>query len=183
MQKPPEEDEDARLFRAAVSDVRRLTTTHRQPDKQKPLSTRPRKPEVGISTAITDSRMTPDPDVLEAGDILQYRSEGVQDSVMRKLKRGQYRIEMELDLHGCTREQALPLVADFLTRGHAQGRRCVRIIHGKGHGSHSGEAILKSHTASWLRRNNAVIAYCSARPIDGGTGAVYVLLRANNPTR
>lgn len=121
----------------------------------------------------------PDPDIVDSGDTLLYRAHGVQDSVMRRLRRGHYRIEAELDLHGLNRERARLAVSEFLLRCHDQDRRCVRIIHGKGNGSPNSGPVLKSLLGSWLARRRDVLAYCSARPVDGGTGAVYVLLRAN----
>ena len=172
------DDDDAALFRAAVSGVRKLTVTHQQPSTDKLLSTRPRPAEAGERVALTDLLM--EPDSLETGDTLSYRADGVQDAVMRKLRRGQYRIETELDLHGLNREQAGLAVIQFLTRCQGHGMRCVRIIHGKGHSSPNNAPVLKSHVASWLCQRNDVIAYCSARPTDGGTGAVYVLLRASS---
>ena len=178
MQNSSNDDDDAALFRAAVGEVRKLTATHQQPITHKSLSTRPRPAEADERVALADLLMAPD--ALESGESLSYRADGVQDAVMRKLRRGQYRIETELDLHGLNREQAGLAVIQFLT--HCQGRsmRCVRIIHGKGNSSPNSAPVLKSHVASWLRQRNDVIAYCSARPTDGGTGAVYVLLKTSN---
>lgn len=119
----------------------------------------------------------PENELLETGDTLLYRAEGIQDGVMRKLKRGQYHLDAELDLHGCNRERAHTLITQFLARSLDRGFRCVRIIHGKGNRSPNSGPVLKIHVASWLRRRQDVVAYCSARPSDGGTGAVYVLLR------
>jgi DNA-nicking Smr family endonuclease len=118
-----------------------------------------------------------EPDRWESGDTLLYRADGVQDGVMRKLRRGQYRIQGELDLHGLNRDRARVEVARFLTLCEDRDARCVRIVHGKGLGSPNSGPVLKNHLSAWLRRQRSVLAYCSARPVDGGTGAIYVLLR------
>nr|WP_240954440.1 Smr/MutS family protein [Solimonas marina] len=120
-----------------------------------------------------------EPDDIESGDTLLYRAPGVQDGVLRRLRRGHYRIETELDLHGLNRDRAKLAVVEFIARCHALDRRCVRIIHGKGNGSPNSGPVIKALLGSWLRRRRDVIAYCSARHVDGGTGAIYVLLRAN----
>lgn len=119
----------------------------------------------------------PELELLETGDTLSYRVAGVQDGVMRKLKRGQYRIGAELDLHGLNRDKAQLAVARFLAQCRDQRSHCVRIIHGKGNGSPNSGPVLKTYLNAWLRRRKDVVAFSSARPADGGTGAVYVLLR------
>lgn len=115
---------------------------------------------------------------LEYGETLSYRADGVQEAVIRRLRRGHYRIDGNLDLHGYNRHQARLAVVDFLAECQGRMWRCVRIVHGKGNGSPNSGPVLKTHVDSWLRRRKDVIAFCSARPNDGGTGAVYVLLRA-----
>lgn len=109
---------------------------------------------------------------------LVFRRPGVRDQVLRRLKRGRYRIEDELDLHGLNLAAARDLVAEFIASNRANGRRCVRIIHGKGYRSGTRGPVLKSAVNDWLRRHPDVIAFASARPLDGGTGAVYALLHA-----
>ena len=118
-----------------------------------------------------------DPGDIEAGDELIFSRPGIQRSVLRKLRRGQPGIEKELDLHGLTVDEARTALASFLHNCKAQGIRCARIIHGKGHSSHQQRPVLKGKINSWLRQKDEVLAFCSARPIDGGTGAVYVLLK------
>jgi len=115
---------------------------------------------------------------VDAAAALSYRSNGVRDTVLRRLRRGLYPVEDQLDLHGLTQAQARALLADFLDGARAGGLHCVRIVHGKGMRSGSRGAVLKSAVDTWLRRHPDVAAFVSARPIDGGTGAVYVLLRA-----
>ncbi len=98
--------------------------------------------------------------------------------MLRRLRRGHYRVDGNLDLHGMNRARAQQAVAGVLADCAVRDRRCVRIVHGKGNGSPNSGPVLKRLLDGWLRRRRDVLAYCSARPADGGTGAVYVLLRA-----
>lgn len=118
---------------------------------------------------------------VETGDELSYLRPGVQKQSLRKLKRGQIAIQAELDLHGMFVDQARPAVRNFIARCIDQGRYAVRIIHGKGLGSRNKHPVLKNRLNKWLQQNSAVLAYCSAWPVDGGTGAVYVLLKRTVP--
>jgi DNA-nicking Smr family endonuclease len=108
---------------------------------------------------------------------LSFHRAGVRVQVMRRLRRGLYPAEDELDLHGLTQTAARDSLADFIARSRDSGRRCVRIIHGKGYRSGARGPVLKTAVDLWLRRHTDVMAFTSARAIDGGTGAVYVLLR------
>jgi DNA-nicking Smr family endonuclease len=110
--------------------------------------------------------------------VLSHRRPGVRDQVLRRLRRGLIPVEAELDLHGLTQSVARSLTAQFIDTSRQGGLRCVRIIHGKGLRSGGRGAILKSALNGWLRRHPDVMAFTSARPIDGGAGAAYVLLRA-----
>jgi DNA-nicking Smr family endonuclease len=109
--------------------------------------------------------------------VQSYARPGLQRTVMRRLRRGDYRIGAELDLHGMTADAARGELARFLREAIGRELRCVRIIHGKGLGSEGRGPVLKPRVARWLRQRDDVLAYCSARPADGGTGALYVLLR------
>jgi DNA-nicking Smr family endonuclease len=95
---------------------------------------------------------------------------------LRRLRRGQYAIRDEIDLHGMTQDEARAALGAFLAEAMLHDRRCVRVIHGKGRGSGHRGPVLKSAVNRWLRRHAAVAAFCSARRNDGGTGALYVLL-------
>ena len=114
---------------------------------------------------------------LETGEELLFARDSLPPNTLRKLRRGKFRIEGELDLHRMTSEQARKETATFLAQCKARGKRCVRIIHGKGLGSQEKKPVLKGKVDFWLRRHDDVLAYCSARPTDGGTGAVYVLIK------
>jgi DNA-nicking Smr family endonuclease len=101
----------------------------------------------------------------------------MQHNVLRKLRRGQFSISAELDLHGLRVEEARQALSHFLYHCRVNKKRCVRIIHGKGYRSANNQAVLKSKVNHWLRQHDDVLAFCSARAQDGGTGALYVLLR------
>jgi DNA-nicking Smr family endonuclease len=113
-----------------------------------------------------------------ADGVVSFQRAGVRTQVVRRLRRGQIRIEDELDLHGLRQTSARELLTEFLAQSRDAGRRCVRIIHGKGRRSGARGPILKTAVDLWLRRHHDVMAFTSARGIDGGTGALYVLLRA-----
>ncbi|HKY00850.1 MAG TPA: Smr/MutS family protein [Steroidobacteraceae bacterium] len=113
---------------------------------------------------------------VESGDELGFRREGISESVLRRLRRGEYAVRDELDLHGMTQDEARAALGAFLAEAAHHDRRCVRVIHGKGRGSGHRGPVLKSAVNRWLRRHAAVAAFCSARRNDGGTGALYVLL-------
>ena len=176
MRKPAEED--TRLFREAMRGVRPLDhpprVTHRR--KPKPKARFRRRDEVEVLAAsleLSESQLD-----VETGESLNFRRPGVQDTVLRKLRRGQYRIESEIDLHGLTLREAKAELRVFLARAIARQLRCVRIVHGKGLGSGPRGPVLKHAVNGLLQRTDRVVAFCSARPVDGGTGAIYVLLHS-----
>ena len=111
------------------------------------------------------------------GDVLSFARAGVRRREIERLRRGRFRIEADLDLHGRFVADALPALSRFLEESCGLGRRCVRVVHGKGFGSTGGRAVMKANVDRWLRTRSEVLAFCSAIPPDGGTGAVYVLLR------
>ncbi len=170
------QDDERELFRAAVRDVRPLRQTG-------PAPARVRTPPRAASRRADEARVLAESLTLDAGDLgvetgeeLDWRREGVPESVMRRLRRGQYARRDELDLHGMTQAEARLEVLGFIAGCVDRDLRCVRIVHGKGRGSGHRGPVLKSAVNRWLRRNDAVRAFCSARRADGGTGALYVLL-------
>lgn len=177
MARPPIADDDLALFREAVKDVRPSAPSEHVTLAGKRLSTRPRSLEADNLEVMKELLAEPMPELFESGDTLSYQAPGVQHGLLRKLRRGHYRIERELDLHGLNRDRAQAAVNQFLLLCHDQGLRCVRVIHGKGHGSPNSGPVIKTLLDGWLRKRRDVLAFCSARPVDGGTGAVYVLLR------
>lgn len=116
--------------------------------------------------------------LLDTDEALSYRQPGISLEMVRKLRRGHWRIQAELDLHGYRRDDAREALYTFLREACAQGSRCIRIIHGKGHGSPGKTPVLKAHVLSWLMQSNNVLAYTQARAADGGAGALIVLLKA-----
>jgi len=112
----------------------------------------------------------------ETGEHLSFRRPTVSLTVFRKLKRGEISVRDELDLHGLTAVEARAALYEFLAEAASLDLRCVRIIHGKGKRSGHQGPVLKRKLGRWLQLRDDVQAYCSARPVDGGTGAVYLLL-------
>lgn len=170
--------EEQALFRAAVADV--VPLKHEkvllQPGKRpppKPIQ-RIRDEEQVIDDMLSDSL---DPSDLETGEELMYCRPGLQHSVLRKLRRGQYSVGAELDLHGMRVAEARQALGTFLHHALADNIKVVRIIHGKGNGSLNKQPVLKGKVNHWLQQRIEVLAFCSTRPVDGGTGAIYVLLR------
>jgi DNA-nicking Smr family endonuclease len=120
----------------------------------------------------------PAADTVTGDEALSFQRAGVRIQVMRRLRRGFYPIDDELDLHGQSQMAARGQLAEFIARSRDRGCGCVRIIHGKGHRSGARGPVLKAAVNLWLRRLPDVMAFVSARAMDGGAGAVYVLLRA-----
>jgi DNA-nicking Smr family endonuclease len=115
--------------------------------------------------------------LLDTDDALSFRRRGIAPDVVRKLRRGVWAIQAQLDLHGLRRDAARERLAEFLRHAVRDGQRCVRVIHGKGNGSPGREPVLKSRVKSWLVQKNEVVAFVQARASDGGHGALLVLLR------
>ena len=113
-----------------------------------------------------------------AGDELLFVRPGVPSSALRKLKRGGWVLRAELDLHGMTGDESRLALAAFLHDCGRRELRCVRIIHGKGLGSKNREPVLKHKVRHWLMQREDVLAFCQARQVDGGAGAVVVLLKS-----
>ena len=171
----PEQDDDGELFRAAMRDVRPLKDGGRHAPRKAPPSPQPRQREADEAAVLREMMDVPSMDV---GEELSFKAPGVQESVYRRLKRGTYHMGRELDLHGMRADEAKLAVARFLADCKERDIRCVRIIHGKGLRSKGEGPVLKQRLDGWLRRRSDVLAFCSARREHGGTGAVYVLLRA-----
>lgn len=170
-------EDDTTLFREAMRNVRPI-----KPSGQSPLPRRRVRARVRVAREQPDSgepvRHVQGTDLyeLQAGDELAFRRGGISELVLRRLRRGQYRIDAQLDLHGLTLAQALPQLQAFLDEARARGLACVRIIHGKGLRSGNRGPVLKNSVNAQLRTTEAVLAFASARPAGGGTGATLVLL-------
>lgn len=175
--KPTPPDDDSQDFAAAMRDVRPQAPSQRVSLRPLAADPQPRHSRADEAAVLAELLTGPDPDYFESGDTLSYQAPGVQDYVLRQLRRGGFRLDGELDLHGLNRDKARAAVAAFLAECRNRDHRCIRIIHGKGHGSPNSGPVLKRELDGWLRKLRDVLAFCSARPQDGGSGAIYVLLR------
>ena len=174
-----EEDDDLELFRSAVKDARPLKPSrlyHPGP-KPKPIARQFLRDErQALADSLSDDYIPAHE--LESGEELLYLREGQSPAILSKLRRGHWVVQASLDLHGLVSEEARLYVAEFLADCKKRGVRCVRIVHGKGLGSKNREPVLKHKLRNWLMQRDEVIAYAQAKPTDGGSGAVIVLLKA-----
>lgn len=171
-------DDDATLFRRFVGDAKPLRQAPKVPDHRAKVSARARFKRRDEREALLESL---EADVEEsehgAGESLRFHRPSVDRRTMRKLTRGNFSVQDEIDLHGMTVPQAKQALNEFLGESAQRGHTCVRIVHGKGLGSGNRGPVLKGKVDKWLRQWDTVLAFVSARQIDGGTGAVYALLR------
>jgi DNA-nicking Smr family endonuclease len=171
-----DEADDKQLFKDAISDA--------TPLQHEPRATSPRRasPRARFSREeqqkVLRESMEADYDErdIHSADNLRYHRATVGKRTMRKLARGNFAVQDEMDLHGMTVAEAEIALQNFITDACLRGFTCVRIVHGKGLGSGERGPVLKRKVASLLRRWQQVLAFVSARQVDGGTGAVYVLL-------
>ncbi len=171
---------DRDLFRQAVADAQPLPQHGkllRQPDTPPPY---PVQSHLDEHAALVESLAAgwTEEDWLDSGDEPNFVRDGVSRQVLRKLRSGAWVIQDQLDLHGLDRHQAREALAGFLASCTKRGVRCVRVIHGKGLGSKNREPVLKNKVKLWLAQRQEVLAYSQARPVDGGSGALLVLLTA-----
>jgi DNA-nicking Smr family endonuclease len=170
-------ESEAQEFRDAVRDVTPIEQRARVPLQKRKPPARARFTAADRALVLVESLQgLGDDPVGDTGDEISFRRAGVQDRVMRKLKRGEYRIDEVCDLHGLRVEEAKAALREFLAHALAHQLRCVRIIHGKGKGSGPRGPVLKVAVNMILRKTGPVLAFTSARRIDGGTGAINVLL-------
>jgi DNA-nicking Smr family endonuclease len=172
------DEDDPELFRKAMQGVRRIGADNRH-------ASEPRKPRPTARFARADRDavlqeslgfVSPLDPVQESGDALLFRRHGISEQVFRRLRRGQYRVQAEIDLHGLTARHAEVALRDFLAECLRHGARVVRVIHGKGLRSGTRGPVLKLLVSSYLQRVGTVLAFASAREVDGGSGAILVLL-------
>lgn len=171
---------DAELFRRSIGDVAPLPPSGKaEPGLPRPLPI-PRQRLADEQAALEES-LSDEFNVdtlLDTDHELSYARSGIGPDVLRRLRRGEWVIQTQLDLHGMRRDEAREALAEFLRNAVKRGMRCVRVIHGKGLGSVNKEPVLKSKVRSWLVQKEEVIAFCQARAADGGSGALVVLLKA-----
>ena len=172
------DDDDREEFRKAMRGVRPLAAPARVATPRRRPAPRARFARAERAAVLSESLAPPDPQLdLQPGDSLHYRQPGVPETVLRRLRRGDYRIEAEIDLHGMTLAEARSQLRQFLHAAAARRLRCLRIVHGKGLRSGPRGPVLKMAVNSLLRRVQLVLAFTSAAMRDGGTGATLVLLR------
>lgn len=121
--------------------------------------------------------------LLDTDEQLSFRRKGISPDVVRRLRRGRWTLQAQIDLHGLRRDEARDQLADFLRDAVRRGLRCVRVVHGKGNGSPGREPVLKGKVRSWLVQKEEVIAFVQARASEGGHGALIVLLRPKAPVK
>lgn len=175
-------EDDRSLFREAVRDAQPLPHHGRVLPAAEPPPAFPVQSLLDDKDALHESlngAWTTD-DWLEAGDEPNFLRPGLSRQVLRKLRSGAWVIQKQLDLHGMDRHEAREALAGFLAACVKRDIRCVRVIHGKGLGSKNRQPVLKAKVKHWLSQREEVLAYCQARPVDGGNGALLVLLRAGS---
>lgn len=180
-QDDPGEASDGALLREAMRGVRPLAREPRQSPGRKRPAPRARFTRADRLSVLTESLADlrqPLAPVIESGEELIYRREGVSAQVLKQLRHGHYRVDLELDLHGLTVAQAEQQLAAFLAEALLHDCRVLRVVHGKGLRSGNRGPVLKRLVNDYLRRVSAVLAFASAREVDGGVGASLVLLAA-----
>ena len=164
-------EEDSRLFRETVGMVSPVASDRVLLEKKRP---EPLRHSHGADWSDVAPVEIP---LLAMGDVTSFVAPGIQKRVLQRLRAGKFGVDVELDLHGLTADEAKRRLASFLRICLADGCRCLHLIHGKGYRSEGDYPILKNRINLWLRQHPDVFAFCTAKPTDGGTGAVYVLLR------
>lgn len=171
--------DDSALFRSSVGKVRRIDTNTviLRPDK-KPRPAPAFKPLEQVDPL--QNEVHDDLETLFQEDKVGFIAPGLQKNVLKKLRKGYYGLDADIDLHGLTSREAQQQLLRFLHFCVEDGCRCVQIIHGKGYNSPDNQPVLKNDINLWLRQHQDVLAFCSTPPKAGGTGALYVLLKLSD---
>jgi DNA-nicking Smr family endonuclease len=180
MSKARQHEEEDNLFRQVVGRVQAVKQDKITPQSQLPRPKPYPKPlEVNFDAHLS-SRNPEELTTVGIYDSLNFLSAGLQNNVLKKLRRGYFGVDAEIDLHGLTGYDAKRQLLHFLHSSVQDGCRCVHIVHGKGYRSQDNLPVIKNELNQWLRQHQDVQAFCSASPKDGGTGAVFVLLRLSD---
>jgi DNA-nicking Smr family endonuclease len=174
---------EAAAFREATRGVTPLPAPARviaAPPRVAPIARMHQRDEAEALAASLSEQISTDT-LIDTDDALSFARDGVGPATLRKLRRGQWVVQAQLDLHGLTREEARAALYDFLHGTVKSGKRCVRVVHGKGLGSKNRTPVLKVKVRHWLMQSAAVLAFTQARGEDGGAGALIVLLRSSAP--
>jgi DNA-nicking Smr family endonuclease len=170
-------DPDTDVFREAMRDVKPIAARSVVPPAKRKPPAKARFTAADRAMVLVESLQGLGAgEITDTGDEISFRRIGVQDSILRKLKRGEYRVEEICDLHGLRVDEAKAALREFLADALANNLRCVRIIHGKGMNSGPRGPVIKTAVNMILRKTAPVLAFTSARRVDGGTGAINVLL-------
>ena len=173
------EQRERTLFATSVGPVQPLRRAVHEPPRRPRAAPEPRQRALDEAAVLQES-ISDEFDVeslLDTDDSLSFRRRGIGPEVVRKLRRGVWVIQAQIDLHGLRRDEAREQLGAFLREAVAEGVRCVRVVHGKGLGSPGREPVLKGKVRAWLVQKNEVLAFAQARASDGGHGALVVLLR------
>ena len=176
---------DKEEFSRAVGSVRALAAQHRTDNpghrarlkaaQPAPIPVQQQRDEEAVMReAISDGFDAET--LLDTDEALSFRRPGMGPDVLRKLRRGGWSIQGQLDLHGLRREAAREALSQFIKDANKVGWRCVRVVHGKGLGSPGKAPVLKGKVQGWLVQKQEVLAFVQARPAEGGAGALVVLL-------
>jgi DNA-nicking Smr family endonuclease len=180
----PVDDDEAALFRELVGEVRPVgagvpRAPPPPPRTAEDLSIPTEEAESLARLAELVSGEGPF-DLADSDEFIEGAVHGLDERVLRKLRTGAFSFQAHVDLHGLTKDQAKSRLEQFIQQSRVAGKRCVLVVHGRGRHSKDRISVLKQSVQAWLSYGRAakhVLAFCSARPQDGGTGAVYVLLR------
>lgn len=178
------DDEDRREFRDAMRGVRPLRSAGKAPKPARRRRPRARFARAESQAVLADSLADlrePLAPLIDTGEEILYRGPRISEPVFRRLRRGEYRVEAQIDLHGLNAEQARQELRAFLAAALAQGLRVVRVVHGKGLRSGQRGPVLRRLVNDMLRRLEPVLAFASPREVDGGAGACLVLLQKPDP--
>lgn len=173
------------LFRQLMQGTQPVDDRNRVELAVPPPLPMPIKRDADERAALDESLATPLSleDRLDTGDEAAFLRPGVPRRVLSDLRRGRWVLQGQLDLHGHTRDEARAALVRYLSASLQQGLRCIRVIHGKGLGSPGRFSILKELSRGWLAQREEILAFCQAGPHDGGSGALLVLLRAQQRSR
>ena len=170
---------EANLFARAVGIVQRMPLSDQasiSPPAPAPVAAQRQKDEQAVlRDALSDGFDVSS--LLETDDALSFRRPGIGIDVTQKLRKGDWSIQREIDLHGLRSDEARVALSEFIRLAQRQGLRCLRVVHGKGLGSPGKTPVLKSKVHSWLIQKNQVMAFVQAKPAEGGAGALVVLLK------
>ncbi len=173
-------DEDFSTFQDAIKGVKPLKNDridlYAHPKNTRPFRDNNRYNDEAQQTPLSDERESPD---VSGEEFLFFARTGMQFKTQKQLRQGKIIIDDHLDLHGYTIAEARETLLEFIQFAQKQQIRCIRLVHGKGYRNSSNKPVLKNKVNSWLRQHPDVLAFSSAQPKDGGTGAMYIIIKSH----